>query len=198
MNSINNLLSSIFYNYFHRLFFIRESMDKKLKKFYFVLVMTCCVPPCFRSNHSSKLDRFPQYCDGETSSGLHCYAFVRCGSIQSKVIFAVSQCLRLFVKLFPMFSWQSNSQKVNTLKIMFIPKFYSHRLKILKTSLPIESKLSNLIIITFFQSITMIQKSKFALNVSLHSSKYASWERSQYAYHVLFISNCIFHLKGMI
>ena len=116
---INNLLSSIFYNYFHRLFFIRESMDKKLKKFYFVLVMTRCVPPCFRSNHSSKLDRFPQYCDGETSSGLHCYAFVRCGSIQSKVIFAVSQCLCLFVKLFPMFSWQSNSQKVNTLNYVY-------------------------------------------------------------------------------
>ena len=123
-------------------------MDKKLKKFYFVLVMTRCVPPCFRSNHSSKLDRFPQYCDGETSSGLHCYAFVRCGSIQSKVVFfcfTMSMFVRQIVsRVFMTIKLTENKQ------IMFNPKFYPHRLKIMKNNVPIESKLSNLIIITFF------------------------------------------------
>ena len=109
--------------------------------------MTLCVPHCFRSNHSSKLDRFPQYCDGETSSGLHCYAFVRCGSIQSKVVFfcfTMSMFVRQIVsRVFMTIKLPENKQ------IMFNPKFYPHRLKIMKNNLPIESKLSNLIIITF-------------------------------------------------
>ena len=112
---MNNLLPSIFYDYFHLLFSFGKVWIKNWKSFILRLSWHVAFLPVSGVTILLSLTVFHNIVTEKLPRVSTAMPLLGAGQFSQKLFFSVSQCLCLFVKLFPVFSWQSNSQKTNKL-----------------------------------------------------------------------------------